>query len=202
MDAAPDRGETDLAPSARSAREAADAPVGLRRGVVSSFLVVMLGVMGIWGLPRFHSAQDPLVRWTDPVVTGLGLWQSTWELFGPQPDDMNVAISGVVHFEDGARAQWRSPDWRALSWAGKLRYFRHAEYVDGARRDTNFAAWAPLARHLGRTLRHPTDDTIRPVSVELSRHWTHIPEPVEPLRPFDDPFPLDEECIYHVESLE
>ncbi len=182
--------------------EALDAPVGPMRRLVSSFLLVTVGVLGLSGLPKYVEAQDTVRDWIDPAVVGLGLWQTRWELYAPSPDSTNAAIVGVVQFEDDLRAEWRSPDWHALSWRGKLRYFRHAEYVDGARRNSNPGMWAPLARHLARSVQHPVDESVRPVRVELWRHWVNLPEPEEPLRPFADPFPLESKYRFHVEELD
>ena len=189
---------------------APDAPVGLRRRVVSSFLVVMLALMAAGGLPRFAgvlgTVQDTVLDWVDPVVMPLGLWQERWELYGPEPDRRNVGLSGGVRFADGAQIEWRSPNWRALDWTEKLRWFRHAEYVDAVRRNRNSATWEPLARYLVRdaavTKRHPGVAAARPVEVELWRHWVEIPEPAEPLRPWADPLPLEHTQSIYREQFE
>lgn len=170
--------------------------------MVRVFVTALLFILAASAVPTVHPSQDALREWLDPFVDTVGLWQGQWELFGPEADKINVAVAGVVDFADGARAEWRSPDWRTLSVLEKFRFFRFAEFADGIRRNANGGAWPAFADFVVRTTPHPTDPSVQATHVALWRHFVIIPEPQTPLRPLANPFPLDRKYRFYSRDLE
>lgn len=181
--------------------EAEDAPRGIRRWLIRAFVVLLLFVLATSALPTLHPRQDALREWLDPFVDAVGLWQGQWALFGPEADKINVAVRAVVEFEDGATAEWNSPDWRELSPLQKFRHFRLMEFTDGIRRSSNSGAWSAFADYVVRTSPHPSDPSVPATHISLWRHFVVIPEPEMPLRPIADPFPLVRKYRFYQQDL-
>ena len=176
-------------------------PTDRSRRVANVFQATLLFVLLSSGLPTLHPAQDALRGALDPLVDGVGLWQSQWELFAPEPDKVNVRVVGFVEFADGVTAGWRSPDWRSMSAAARFRHFRLAEFVDGIRLDSNRGAWPAFARWVAREVQHPDGGDAPPVRVTLWRYWVVIPEPESSLSKLSDPLPMQLQNEFHVQEL-
>lgn len=164
----------------------------------SAIIVFLLCVQGFPALLPGHAA---LREELDTLIDGMGLWQGQWELFGPEPDKINVALVGVVEFEDGAVSEWRSPNPREYSIWEKSRRFRFTEFIDSVHQNDNSGAWPALADYIVANAEHPGGLAARPKRVSLWRLYVMIPPPQEPLRPFADPFPHDQKYRFYVREL-
>ena len=171
------------------------------RRIANVFQVLLLCVLLTSGLPTLHPAQDALRETLDSVVDAVGLWQSQWELFAPEPDKVNVRVVAFVEFADGVTGGWKSPDWQTLSGAARFRHFRLAEFVDGIRLDSHRGAWPAFARWVAREVQHPDGGAAPPVRVTLWRYWVVIPEPRSPLSKLSDPLPMQLQDEFHVQEL-
>ena len=192
----------EAATGARVTMEASDAPTGVRRRIVHVFVWVLLLIIATSAAPTLHPGQDVVRQWLDPFVDGVGLWQGQWALFGPEPDKINVVVVGLVEFADGARAEWRHPEWGQLSGLQKFRFFRFMEFTDGIRRDQNRGAWPAFAEYVVRVRPHPTDPSVPAARVTLWRQSVVIPAPQVPLRPLADPFPMESQQLFYTRVFE
>ncbi len=145
--------------------------------VINCFLVVWLVVLAIDAAPELGTWHKNLKDRLDFYLDVTGLWQGGWQLFAPEPDKINVAITARVAFPDGREVAWRSPDWRSMSaWQRFLR-FREAEFVDNVRQDNNSSAWSDYADYLARNTVHPDNPELKPTMIVLTREWVLIPRP-------------------------
>lgn len=176
-------------------------PGSLKAKALMLFQALLLMILLVGGMPTIHPAQRALRRGLDGLIDGVGLWQGQWELFAPNPDRSNARVVAIVEFEDGATAEWRSPEWQELSALARFRHFRMAEFVDGIRQDNNKGAWPAFARWAARQVAHPQGIDSRPVRVELWRHWVVIPPPTSPLPPLSSHLPMDQRAKFYERRL-
>lgn len=159
-------------------------PIAPRFGTWAFVLVAGLVVLD--ASPRVGVLAE-LADDIDPVMDMTGLWQGPWNLFAPDVDKVNVRVSAEIVFANGKQTAWRSPDWEQMSVWDRFVAFRHEEYVDSIRLDDNAGAWAPLARHLARTVVPRGAGPV--LHVSLTRHWAEIPPPEThplPARPYTE----------------
>lgn len=165
----------------------AAAPSGrarLEKAAVNVMLVSLLTLFVIDALPASTTLHATLQQETDALLDVTGLWQGRWNLFAPEPDKVNTAISAEFTYADGSVRRWRSPDWRRLGVLRRKRLFRHMEYFDAVRQDDNDEVWGDLAQWLARTEGQASGGAF-PVRVDLTRHATVIPPPAPGLGLFD-----------------
>ena len=148
-----------------------------RKWICNAFLVVVLGLILVDALPRTSLAHARLKQFVDPVLDATGLWQESWQLFAPEPDRANVALSARIHFEGGVVRTWRSPDWRQMSLTERFLAFRDAEFIDRIHRPENRSAWPAFADYLAASVEDPGDPGARPIRIELVRHRVVVPDP-------------------------
>ena len=142
-------------------------------------------------------------RSLDAYLDVTGLWQGNWQLFAPEPDKINVAVSADVTFSDGREVAWRSPDWRSLSAWQRFLLFREAEFIDNIRSDENAAGWPTFADYLGRNILHPDDPKLKPKKIVLTRHWVIIPPPDdENIRQFPEVPSMDGSFIFFAKDFQ
>lgn len=98
--------------------------------------------------PQYTKLHGQFKQWIDPVLDVTGLWQGTWELFGPEPDHVNVRVGALIRWKDGTKTIWYQPNWHELHSWQKARAFREMSYYDNLWRDMNSAAWEPFCEKL------------------------------------------------------
>jgi len=136
-------------------------------------ILAFVSVVLVDALPSTCTAHQRARDALDPALDATGLWQQTWRLFAPNPDRVNTRISANIVFANGTQQSWNSPDWQNSSALQRFTHFRHMEYYDSLRMDSNGAAWEPFAKYIS----HKVAPGQQPVRVELTRHWVDIPEP-------------------------
>src|SRR5262249_34397528 len=151
--------------------QATDSPQGRKRLLIRSWTALLLFLLLVEALPTFFGWQARLRADLDTLIDGLGLWQGQWELFGPEPDKINVDLVADIEFDDGKVVHWRTPDPQSFNFWQKLRYFRWMEYTDGVRLDANHSAWAGLADYLLHSIKHPSGQAIAAKRVLLWRYF-------------------------------
>ncbi|MGB0581521.1 MAG: hypothetical protein ACPGVU_17630 [Limisphaerales bacterium] len=151
----------------------------LKRYAVNIFIVCIIALFTIDGMPDFITSHVMLRDNLNPILKKIGLWQGPWDLFAPEPDKENIRITAEVIYADGGVFKWSSPDWRKKSRWYLVRHYRRQEYYDNARRDVNQPAWPALARHvLQLAAEQPVSDD-SPAQISLTRHWWIAPDPNE-----------------------
>lgn len=148
------------------------APRRLLDLAIAGLVVTML----IDGLPDYVPGIPTLSRWLDPVVDVTGLEQTSWKLFAPDPDHVNSYVEAIVTYDDGSTSTWSTPSWRNRTLLQKLMHARWHKAADNVRLDSWRRAWPAFAAYAARQARPPAPG-LRPVSVELVRHWWVVPPP-------------------------
>lgn len=138
-------------------------------------LIPVGGLMLIDAVPRYTLLHGRLKDLTDPVMDVTGLWQGTWELFAPSPDQVNTRISAKVVWNDRPATDWRQPNWSVMSPWQKVRHFRRMSWYDGLCRSSNSAAWKPFCEHLVRQLTDNNPDELK--ALVLYQERDVIPPP-------------------------
>eukprot|EP00797_Seminavis_robusta_P002844 Sro1179_g249630.1 n/a (191) ;mRNA; r:21625-22197 len=99
-----------------------------------------------------------------------------------EPDDRNEAYAAIIHFANHTQpAQWRSPNWRDMTWIQRARHVRQMDYYE--KLVEHESAWEPLARQLAH--RHGRDNV---EAVELFFLWELVARTPNPKElPFWEP---------------
>ena len=148
-----------------------------RTCAINTFLVLIITVVLIDGMPSSTLLHRKAKALIDPVLDVTGIWQGSWQLFAPNVDKENSRVEALLVFEDGTKRKWTSPDWTQMGLWDRFRHFRHMEYYDSIRMDGNRGAWDALARYLVRNIKHPHGKELQASRVELTRIWAPIPPP-------------------------
>lgn len=145
-----------------------------RKHAASLFIACFMALSAIDAMPVVFVGHQRLKAAVDPVLDALGLWQGDWQLFAPNPRNINVSISARFVGE-GAPQEWRSPDWRSLTLVQKFFLVRHMKFMELIRLDQHASAWHRFADYPVRQL--PPQARQGVVRVELTRHWRETPDP-------------------------
>lgn len=151
----------------------------LKKTAVNLFLIAWLSVLLIDATPTCGVYHRQLKDRLDPYLDVTGLWQGNWQMFAPSPDRVNVALVVEAEFEDGTLVVERSPDWRSLSVWQRFVRFREAEFVDSICKSSSRLAWEAFGEYLHRTVKHPTDPTLKPQVIYLLKESAIIEPPNE-----------------------
>ena len=168
-------------------------PPRLGKFVVNVFLILYLTLVGIHALP--HECRG-LKNATRSFYNTLGVWQSGWALFSPEPDSINTSVYGVIYLDDGEAVMWNTPDWMLFGPWKKMRLFRHMEFYDNIRSDSRKDAWPVFADFVARSV--PLAEGVSVESVELVRKWKIIEPPEENFIPYGSPPRPEEEYSFYL----
>jgi hypothetical protein len=149
----------------------------MRRLVINSFIVTMLTITLIDGMPSAGAPHDRAKEWLDPWLDATALWQGEWVLFAPNVMKRNARVSARLEDSSGIELRWHSPRFQDMSVAGRFRAFREGEFFDNIRNNEYSGAWESVADYLARTEYPSGLEGHRLVSVRLTRHWWDIPPP-------------------------
>jgi hypothetical protein len=159
-------------PAAPPARGQRRWPGWIKSGLAAAFMAVAL----LDGFPALRESHKRAIHHLRPVLNNLGLYQGDWQLFAPDPDQINTWVEARVVRSDGSTWTWTTPDWLRRSQLEKLMEGRHQKLADAFRLDIRQALRPHLCDYVAR-LTPPTPSGARPVRVELTRHWWDLPEP-------------------------
>src|SRR6266576_3706970 len=99
----------------------------LRLYAVNTFIAAIILVVVIDTLPQ----SPPAVRTAiSPWLVRLGIRQSVWNLFAPEPDHVNTRLRAEITYRDGERREWRGPEWSKITAWQKWVGHRHVEWYD------------------------------------------------------------------------
>lgn len=175
--------KTSKAKPAAEERTKPNAPVLVKLGV--GFLVL---AVTSWSLPTAgtgvdNGSQAPRGsewllyvndRWIKtspikPVVLSLGLWQS-WDMFSPNPANVDMWSDAEVHFRDGSQVRYQYPRMYLLSTPEKYARERYRKFFEHAYSEEFL--WPYYARAIAYHFRNPKNP---PTRIVLHRHWYVIP---------------------------
>jgi hypothetical protein len=154
--------------------EHASAPPTTARRVGTAAFLFFATLIVLDATPRF-GVIGAIAEAIDPVMDVTGLWQGPWNLFAPDVDKTNVRVSADIVFTGQHKTEWRSPDWNLMAPWERFISFRHQEYVDNIRQDSNSGGWTALARYLAGSVGPRGGGRV--LRVTLRRHWATIPSP-------------------------
>lgn len=146
-------------------------PTGLyfNRRLVYGVLIVLGSLMLLDAIPEYTLLHRKLREGTDPVLDVTGLWQGSWELFAPTPDQVNVRIGAAVTWRDTEYTLWMQPDWHGMTPLGRVRHFRQMSYYDSLARSASDKAYAAFCQHLADELTANTDRTLTSITLYEQR---------------------------------
>ena len=171
----------------RSPRKPPDSPEPVRdsqpestglyfnRRLVYGTLIVLGSLMLLDAIPEYTLLHRKLRAGTDPVLDVTGLWQGSWELFAPTPDQINVRIGAAITWRDTEVTLWLQPDWHRMTPLGRVRHFRQMSYYDSLARSASDQAYAAFCQHLADEQTASTDRTL--TSITLYKQEDVIPPP-------------------------
>ena len=146
-------------------------PSVTRRTIISAFLLFHLVAITFWCLPlntaliqAFRGAVRPYMAWS-------GLFQA-WDMFAPEPLQMNLYLDAIVKFRDGTTRTWSFPRMEKLPIAERYFKERYRKFAEVVRLDQYSMLWPDCARYIARLNYNPANP---PVEVSLVRNWSPIP---------------------------
>ena len=162
---------------------------------VNVFLALFLPILAIDGFRPINRLHQWLEDRVDYVLDITGLWQGPWRLFGPEVDKVNLRLSAVVTFADGATASWGSPEWQDVSAWTKFVGARQTNYFANILKAGEEPAWDGLCAYLARELPHPLGKPAPVAQVVLYLRGAEVPPPetptpAAPYLAFDEPSPI------------
>ena len=149
-----------------------------RRLLVNLFLAGFLALVAIDACHPMGCNQPAKDAINLPLLV-TGLWQGPWRLYAPDVDKQNLRLKADLVFADRATATWSSPDWAALSAAGKFVRARHMNYDNAILLADRELAWKDLCAYLARTVPHPAGKAVPIAQITLSLRGAIIPPPDE-----------------------
>lgn len=124
--------------------------------------------------------EGPL-RWLSVAVRGYlqstGLWQY-WDMFAPNPSNLDVWVDAIVTFDDGSRVVHAYPRIAALPIPMKYVQERYRKYLERAHAEGFAFLWPAFAQRIAleEFVAHPGRV---PTRVVLRRHFRTIQPPGE-----------------------
>src|SRR5438132_1576493 len=92
----------------------------LRLYALNAFIALILAIVAVDTLPQTPAAVRAAIT---PTLVRLGIRQSMWNLFAPEPDKVNTRLRAEIIYRDGERREWHGPDWsRASAWEKWVRH--------------------------------------------------------------------------------
>ena len=164
-------------------------PSRFRRRLVDGFIAVVVTLFALDTLP---CTPEPVRQRMRPVLNTTGLWQGTWGLFAPIPDNINHRLRADMFYADGSHRVWNSPDWRSQTAWQRFFGHRESEFLEKIAEIENSAAWTGFALSL---VRRESPDW-PPERIELSIRSGDIPPPGDVWPASTDPVPLDRERVF------
>ena len=172
-----------LAPAPRPSPSTVPQPTGLyfRRGLVYGTLLMLGSLMLLDAIPQYTLMHGKLRDVTDPILDVTGLWQGSWELFAPSPDQLNKRIGATLTWQDAEDTLWLQPDWQSMTPLGRSRYFRQMSYYDNLGNSSHQAAWRAMCEHLAKEQTADSSHTL--TSITLFEERDVIAPPDKSWRP-------------------
>ncbi len=157
-----------------------------QRLAISAFLMVHLGAVLVWNLPRC-AIRERLAPIAANYLMPTGLWQY-WAMFAPDPPRHGLRLEAVVTDRRGLAQNFAFPKMSDYGvWAAMPRV-RHAKFAAIAGADDSGPLRNVAARHAVRQLNIPDENF--PVHVELHYSIQEVPAPGgPPPDPFRPPQP-------------
>lgn len=139
---------------------------------------------------RVKTSQYSPLYW---YMVPTGLWQY-WDMFAPNPSQMDVFLDGVITYQDGSTKVHIYPRMSAMPYPERYVKERFRKYVERINPDTENWKRPALAQWMA--LQAATDPKNLPVQVELRRQFHVIPRYGKP-QPQEDT--VETMAVYQVD---
>jgi hypothetical protein len=143
---------------------------GARYIAVNVFLVFHILAITCWCIPAngflflaFRSAVQPYLLWS-------GLFQS-WDMFSPNPKDVNSYVEAIIIYKDGSTQFWTFPRMQLLGLTERYYRERYRKFEENLLQSKYSALWPDAARHVVRNYNNPSNP---PQTVMLLVRWSNI----------------------------
>lgn len=144
------------------------------RILLNAIIIFHLTAIVSWSFPIDSPLRTKIVRRIKPYMLWTGLWQS-WDMFAPNPLQINAHLEALVTFRDGTQRVWPFPRMEKLSYLERYTKERYRKWSsDYVRSDAYSSIWADTARYIARNHYNPLNP---PSEVTLKRYWMEIPPP-------------------------
>lgn len=107
-------------------------------------------------------------------LTSTGFWQY-WDMFAPNPSNIDVWVDAEIDYEDGTSGIRRYPRMYDLSIPEKYLKERYRKFLERAHLEENRWLWPTFAQRMALEAFEATGKM--PREVRLRRHWRRIPDP-------------------------
>lgn len=161
---------------------------------VKLFVIFIMFSITVWSLPnpapaiskgtRQPSGSDWILFWNQKYLKSntfisdfllcTGLWQS-WDMFSPNPSNLNIWADEVVYFADGTSKRHQYPRIQLLSIPEKYLKERYRKFLERANGDDNAYLWPTFAQRIA--LEEYKNPKNPPVRIELWRHFYFVEPP-------------------------
>jgi hypothetical protein len=144
----------------------------LRLPLISLFILFHTVALVLWTCPPFplHASMVPLIK---PYVCYFGFWNQ-WKMFS-HPKSFNVHLSANVTTADGAIVAWNFPRMEKLDYVTRAQKEPYRKWAHEYVNEGEYSFVLPEAcRFVARKVQ---TENVRPVQVELVRHWSWIQPP-------------------------
>jgi hypothetical protein len=164
---------------------------------VNLLIAAVRALVAIEAIPQSPAAVRTAVQ---PLTRRIGLSQS-WNVFVPA-DTVNTRLRAEITYADGQTAQWRSPDWPAISPARRFLMHRRSEWLDNIWGAGDSPALTSWARYLAKSQRPEQPDADRAAQVKIIIEQAPIPSAdIVPWTSSRTPFRFDESTTLAIEKL-
>jgi hypothetical protein len=135
------------------------------------------------------------------IARTLGIWQSRWPMFAPEPTSHNQSLEAIVTFADGSTDTWRSPDWREVGPGERFLRAREPKLYENLQSTLWSPVWPAFSQEIASEVRQRDPSRPSPKKVELYLDVSRIDPPEERWRPWRERAPVSERHLFHMEEL-
>ena len=149
-------------------------PEKWKLAAISAFLLFHIVVIFCWSVPLNSLLVTEIKESVRPYMHWAGLFQ-VWDMFSPNPLNVNTYIEAELTFRDGRTRIWKFPRMHELGYVERYFKERYRKFAtERVRLDANSALWPDVARYIARLNNDPSNP---PTVVRLVRYWSEITPP-------------------------
>lgn len=149
----------------------------LLQGVISVFIAFHLIAITCWALPYNPSLLIGAREIVRPYMLWTGLFQ-TWDMFAPNPIQVNTYIKAVVMTKNHHMYVWAYPRMEQLSYMERYRKERYRKFAENLLMEKYELLLPDAVNHIARLYADPSDP---PVKVILLKYQSNISPAIDSL---------------------
>jgi hypothetical protein len=127
----------------------------------------------VWVSPEGRF-KDRMLRYLRPVAQATGIAQS-WELFCPEPREINFHETAIINFQDGTAKIYEFPRMQKMDYVERFRHEKLRKMFYDCMPWPSFAQFLPdFAKFIARANANPNNE---PVLITFVHHTRPMPAP-------------------------